>query len=562
VDAGSGNGALLQHMPPASSIGIDTHPTSPRVHRMDFLEVTKYWLQQEFPNHEMRIVVSNPPFAISSRGDYAPIVQFINHSLDALDARVVAVICPSKFARERIWKSLELTEKATLLCRFFLPQNAFYNPSTGEQVHIHSYCLIFGQEDTDQCSSINEKKSTIVSKSGVYLSAKRDKGLFSNLATADLTKSVALGLTKAGMEFVAERNARYMLNARLMDQPTSLELWGHVNPQMPCSLVNSNSIRVPNHSLGWLSMSVKPPVALAMASMALNDDTDGGCSKSKLAINLMSGEGTIELEASRAVKGRPLFLICGDKSHANALKTAKRVQTLDSNGNRCHPRSLVDVVVWDAQQLPLRRGIADAIMADLPFQGSLKKTHQEPQVGTKVQSTMSTQPSNTSSSLSYSKVLGEATRILKAKGRAALLSPDSKALRHASNQFHWNQLGYSTSVNLGGLNAKLFLMERREACAKDLSMWVPSATSDLSSSILNIANKVCENERNKHQQKISTVINCYLLSTFFHEEKSSLSHCYRMVFDDMVRNVEAKRLEQLIRQQLAVEVSEEGIILR
>eukprot|EP00578_Thalassiosira_sp_NH16_P029857 CAMPEP_0181077186 /NCGR_PEP_ID=MMETSP1071-20121207/816_1 /TAXON_ID=35127 /ORGANISM="Thalassiosira sp., Strain NH16" /LENGTH=309 /DNA_ID=CAMNT_0023158413 /DNA_START=466 /DNA_END=1395 /DNA_ORIENTATION=+ len=309
-------------------------------------------------------------------------------------------------------------------------------------------------------------------------------------------------------------------------------------------------MKVPNHSLGWISLSIKPPVALAMASMSLN--VKSGCRKSRLAINLMSGEGTVELEASRAVD-HSLFLITGDKSYTNALKTARRVKSLHSRS--CHG-PLVDIVVWDAQNLPLRRGIADAIFADLPIQGSLKKIHQEPKTRK-----VHTIESPATSSLSYSQVLGEASMVLKAKGRTALLSPDFKALRHASSGFNWRQLGYSTNINLGGLTAKLFLMERKEACTKDLSMWVPTPRHDLSSWIFAVAKEACKNLKVQQLQRASLVSMVQLHSTFFHEEKNSFSHCYRVVFDDMVQNVDTRKMERLIREEIEIKAPV-GIALR
>ncbi|KAL9178430.1 hypothetical protein ACHAXT_003760 [Thalassiosira profunda] len=536
LDAGSGNGALLEHMPQHRSVGVDTHPTSVNVLQMDFLQLPRGWLHHRFPHHERLVVVSNPPFSTASRGDFTPIVHFINHSFDALGADVVAVLCPCKFARQRIWQSLGMTGEAVLLGRFFLPQNAFYNPSNGEEVHIHSYCLIFGRG-----RNAHDDPTTTQSANGIYLSAKRDKGCFPNLLTPDLSKAVATGLSEAGVNLVAENDAKYAINAQLA---STLELWWHVNPQRPCSLANSNGARV-SHSLGWMSLSIKPPIALAMASMAFNSDTRDGA-RSPLAINLMSGEGTIELEARRA-EDRSFFMLSGDKSHENARKAARRLQQL-KHGSGC--RSLVDVVVWDAQRLPLRKGFADVLFADLPFQGSNNNAHQEPAVGS-----IEKKPKVALPALSYCKVLQEANRVLRAKGRAAILSADTKALRHAAGQFNWRPLGDSRKINSGGLPAQIFLMERKEACTKDLSLWVPPSAEDFGPWILDVSRKACGLAGGESSIKSVT-----LHSTFVHKERG-LSHCYRVEFDDMVRNVEAKRLEQRIRKAIEEEALH-SVILR
>lgn len=531
VDTGAGNGALLDHLPTEMSMGIDTNPMNSRIVRMNFFNLTRDHLKQEFPTHQSLCLISNPPFALSSRGDFTPIVQFINHAFDKLDADMMAVICPSKFARLRIWRSLHMTDNARLLGRFFLPHNAFYNPSTGQDVHIHSYCLIFGNKGKQGM----EEKS-VRNPRGVYLSSRRDKGFFPDLSTSDLTKALVQGLDKAGMELVAERNAKYILTAKLS---SSLELWWLLNPQRPCSLVNSVSVKVPNHSLGWLSLSCKPPVALAMASIVMNKDDDNSY-KSRVVVNLMSGEGTIELEARKAIPDSDFFFLSGDKNFDSALRLKQRLESLNKKDSR-HCR--IETIVWDAQHLPLRRGIADAILADLPFQGSVKKKHQTPMIGeSKLQN---------ETRLSYAKVLNHAARILRPKGRAALLSPDYKALRHASRDFHWSPLWFSKSVNLGGLSGKLFLMERLEAESKDLSLWVSSSSPDLSSWILEKAVEAChknEEVEEKHQSVPSSIVTrVELHSTYFHKEKESLSHCYRIWFDDQIRNYQAKEYEQKIR---------------
>eukprot|EP00980_Cylindrotheca_fusiformis_P012116 scaffold2927_cov143-Cylindrotheca_fusiformis.AAC.6 len=490
LDAGSGNGALLGHLPLPNSIGVDTNPLSTRVLQMDFLKLTTSFLKTRMPDYRRLFVVSNPPFSLSNRGDYTPIVQFINHSIDALQAEIVAVICPSKFARIRIWRALDLTKKAQLLGRFLLPENAFYNPATGKVVHIHSYCLIFGRAgiaDTEK-----EPGESHESKNGAYISSKRDKGHFPYLSTADLTAAIAKGLAKAGVELVAERKARYMLQAKLL-YPNVLELWYLVNPRQPCSLANSCSMQVPNHSLGWLSISCKPPIALALASKAMNNDEGDDDTRCPVAVNLMGGEGTIELEACRAVS-HSYFLLSGDKSFYRALKNSQHVQTFKKHSHR---NLLIDFVVWDAQNLPLRPGIADAVLADLPFQGSRKKIHQEPVVGA------SSEDSKHSLPLDYSTVLRHACRILKPKGRAALLSPDFKALRHAAGGFNWRPLWYSNTINLGGLSGKLYVMERQSPCSKDLSMWVPSNTSDMSAWIQAAANSACDEENLEEVGRLS-----------------------------------------------------------
>lgn len=551
VDAGSGNGAFMEHLPNGSSIGVDTNPTSDSVQQMDYLALDRTWLSHKFPEHKELFVISNPPFSLSSRGDYTPIVQFINHTFDILQAEAMAVICPSKFARPRIWKALGLTANTKLTGRFFLPDNAYYNPTNGKPVHIHSYCLIFENSRRKHAENDGPEESDL---HGVYVSAKRDKSIFPTLATLDLTKAIATGLNEAGVKLVPERKARYFIHGKL--EPSSLELWWHVNPNQSCSVVNSSSVKIPNHSLGWLSLSCKPAVALAMSSAAMNKEESND--KCRVAIDLMSGEGTVSLESCRAVS-HSFFLMSGDKSFERSLKTKNHLLKLRESSN--HP-FLTDVIVWDANSLPLRKDIADAVFGDLPFQGSTKKNHQEPVVGTVAEEAKG---ESTSRIVSYSDVLRHACRVLKPKGRAALLSPDFKALRHAAGSYHWNPLWHSKSVNLGGLSGKLYLMERHESSTKDLSMWVNSTTLDLSEWILSIAQEACSSEITGTLSLLSLeenpVRSVTLASTYFHESKQAHTHCYRIEFESQIRNVQAKELEKLIR--LAIESQlPDGLCLR
>ncbi|KAL3791092.1 hypothetical protein HJC23_012077 [Cyclotella cryptica] len=540
VDAGSGDGSLLENLPKQRSIGVDTHPTSPVVHHMDFLELTRNWLVQRTPKFERLYVISNPPFSVSSRGDYSPIVRFINHSFDILRAEFVAVICPSKFARERIWESLGLTEQSHLWGRFLLPQNSFYDPSTGKAVHIHSICLIFGNH---QMPSYNSE--TITSTAGAYISAKRDKGSFRSISTAQLTTAVVSGLAKTGMELVAERHARYMLNAKLLD--SSFQLWWQVNYLRPCSSGNSNSAKIKNHSLGWISLSVKPAISLALSSLAIRQEIDNR--KSHVVVNLMSGEGTIELESSRAVD-YPFFMIAGDRRLDCVFQTSKRIASLKSSSN-CSP--LVDLVVWDAQNLPLRKGFADAVIGDLPIQGTSRKAHQQPTIGT-----TDGAPVGPSGALSYSLVLGETCRILRPKGRAALISVDYRSLGGACKKFNWSLLDHGTSINLGGLTGKMYVLERNEPCTKDLCLSVPLGSEDFSSWILSLSISAFENanDNNSDRKTNQPVAEVQLLNSFLPANNHFLRHCYRITFDDQIRNAGAKLLEKEIRRVVETNLME------
>ena len=535
VDAGSGDGSLLDNLPHQRSIGVDTHPTSSKVHCIDFFHLTRDLLVEKFMYKDL-FVITNPPFSVSSRGDYTPIINFINHSFDVIGAKFVAVICPGKFARERIWTSLGLTEKANLWARFLLPKDSFYEPVSGKIVHIHSFCLIFGSDQITQ-SRILDCTESMQTKSGCYITAKRNKGLYPDISSAELTATIVSGLRKTDMELQVERHARYMLNAKLLE--SSFELWWQINSMRPCTAMNSNCAKIPNHSLGWISLSVKPAVALAMSTLAIreHDENENGC----VAVNLMSGEGTIELEISRAVNF-PIYMIGGDIRIETNIRILNRIASLKANTTY---RPVIDLIVWDAQNLPLRKGIADAIFGDLPIQGTTKKVHQQPIVG-KIAGT----PSDLSNGLKYSSILSESSRILRSKGRVALTSVDYRSLGGACKKMNWTSLNHGISINLGGLTGKLFLMERNSQCTKDLCLTVPIGSTDFSSWLLNLVIETFKDENiecltRKTDRPITKV---ELLNSFCNPEVKYLRHCYRFTFHDEIRNTGAKQLEKEIRR--------------
>lgn len=329
-----------------------------------------------------------------------------------------------------------------------------------------------------------------------------------------------------------------------------------LNPKRPLSLSNCASQRVREHTLGWISSSAKPPVAYAMLQLAAGIDSPSGASQNGvsqarkqcgLIIDAMSGEGTIEIEAQT---DNSFFVIGGDKDPSAALETSRRLANLKTDGSRRPP---VDIVVWDAQRLPLRRGIADAYIADLPFAGGKKKKkHQQPHA----------LGSASEASLDYKLVMAQAVQTLRPGGRAALLSADIKAMDHAARNMHWSVWCQSANaMNLGGLSAKLSVMKKRGPCGKDLSVWVCGDCTDLSEELLKIARAACVGFSLNEELGLDTngtkprptcpgsslIDRVELRHRYFDKENERSSHCYRFFFDDRITNHQAKTLERSIR---------------
>ena len=582
LDAGAGSGALLNHLPVNQSIGVDTHPQNSRVYGMDFFQVTREWLRSQCP-HKHLCIISNPPFAERSRGDFSAITRFVGHAIDELDASFIGLIVPVKFARQRIWHSLGMnTNRARLVSRFLLPEHSFYDPSQNNaSKHIQSIFLLFDlRRNVEHEQQQQEAKDLTAAQPHtveapplkIHVTAKRDKGDFRNIASKDLVSAVVTGLHQAGVELGSEKESLIPLSAKINKSTNkrviTLELYICLNPRQPLALSNCVSSRISGHSLGWISTSVKPSVAYAMHTLVTRDKdslgkeigvvvpgplTTTSTQKQKravnciLMINTMCGEGTIELES----QGNDQFTISGDKSESAVRETAARLDSLYERSSKSSSRRpLVDFVIWDAQRLPLRSGIADALLSDLPIGGSAKNTHQEPAVGKR-----ETLP--VPSILNYNRCMAQAVRVMVPCGRAVLVSADTKALSRSAGAFNgsWSEL-WSTKLNLGGLPAKMFLMSRSGPRWKDMTLWVDDFKMDLSTMVYAIAREACNGYyicpeflelKYSANVKCNLVTHVKLKDSFYHEAKGYTSHCYRIWFDVTINNTHAKILEKAIR---------------
>jgi len=571
VDAGTGSGALLQQLPSENSVGVDTHPSCNQgnILKADFLtleepELHQFHCKESGCNKAKHLcIISNPPYADRSRGDYSAIVKFINKALD-LGALCIGVIVPVKFARERIWASLGMNPQVKLLARFLLPNNAFYDPSSGEGKHVSSVFLFFGLKHCDNgTDSLVEDTRTNAfdtespsSTNTIHVVGRRDKGSYPWISTADFSASVAQGLEDGGAELRSSEEAKFIVCANIKASNTStdaiMDLDLLLNPKRPLSLTNSLSRLVPRHSLGWISSSVKPPVAYAMCRLATGKVTDGSTVSSVntcgLLINAMSGEGTIEIEAQSP--DMSVFMISGDKDDSAAIKTSRRLASIHKTTGK---RPRVDVIVWDAQRLPLRRRIADAYVADLPFAGSKKKAHQAP----------SSSGRAVDASLDYKVVMGQAITTLRTGAQAVLLSADAKAMGYASRAFNWSERWQSNAVNVGGLSAKLCVLERGAQCWKDLSMWVErDCVVDLSDSLLPIAREACshfsldnslvlQKGSERGAVRSASLVECVKQCDTYVNKDNVMSHGYRFFFDDRVSPRDAKMLYKVICSAVA-----------
>ena len=559
LDAGAGSGSLLREFPPdASTVGVDLDPRHPSILKSSFFDITEDWLTMKLSfSFQHLCIISNPPFSEGNRGDYSSIAKFVGYARRLPKCRFMGVIVPAKFSR--VWKSFgELSSCSSnhpveLQYRMVLPEDSFYDPSTNESKNIECHFLIFDlQPTTTTTPSLSshdlmetEHNSQEKDKQTIHVVAQRDKGMFPSIATAQLTSAVVGGLGRAGVSLGSSKTSTITLRAKLANR---LELFLDLNPKRPLSVVNAVSARVDNHSLGWMAKSVRPPVALAMHSLSkkrgLEKLPGNNTTTPAVGVNLMCGEGTLEFE-SVDPENCCYFQISGDKNPETINRVASQVRLLDQ-------APLVDFVLWDAQHLPLRDGIANSILGDLPFAGSTKKSHQEPTTGDHTR--------NKDTSLSYPQLLAESVRVLcHSTGTAVLVSPDTKSLVHAIKKYSGNfKELWQTKINIGGIAGRLCMIERKERCWKDLNLLVEDAKIDFSSEMLARAKKACsrcyldrllslhEDGKEKPQHLILSVDRH---SEYYHKDGTT-SQCYRFCFHANITNVQAKSLEKIIRLNL------------
>ena len=585
LDAGAGTGALLEHLPKGQRIGVDIvvneEESNPlHIQQADFLQVDRAWIEQHTSlPYQHLVVVSNPPFTDSSRGNFAGISKFIHHAQAILQAKYMGIICPTAFARERVWNALGLTS-LSLVARALLPSNAFYIPSSSSDHEsssskssgpsLNASLLIFDLQSAKTNSAHNLGDSSTKDIT-VAIEAKRHKGVFPYLRTAMMKEWILHELNEKTSHPLLDRNGTLPLLCKLLQhKELSMEL--HLNPHQPLALVNSNARRFasgpyPHHSLGWLSTSVKPALARAMCQWANGSSISR---KGRLLIDACCGEGTLELE----VASSNFLVIAGDVNAETLLLTKRKLQNIP---HQC----VLDLVQWDAQDLPLRDGIADIFLGDLPIMGGVgKRQHQQANLKGVSQD----------ASLQYGRVAKEAIRILQPSeesSRAVLLSADHQALRyHAVSKFHQWTLLQNISINMGGLQAKAFVLERCRPAWKDISVWVENNERDYSRELYRMAieatscyqlNECFQLEETSIGVKESSgrVISSFIVERVemvdsFRPGKNNpqqlTSHCYRFFFHHLISNPQAKILEKRIRRWLAehkpVATSLEGMWLR
>ena len=170
-------------------------------------------------------------------------------------------------------------------------------------------------------------------------------------------------------------------------------------------------------------------VAHAMATLTRPDSTDR-------FYNICCGSATLLVE--RAALRGALSLDGGD-TNPDALECARKNVEAAGHADRIslHPS--------DATDIPLPAGFLDAIVGDLPF-GQKIGSHKE-------------------NVALYPALLAEAARVLRPGGALALLTHEVKLLEDAFDALAEKlEPVRSIRVNVGGMNPRIYVARRREAC--------------------------------------------------------------------------------------------------
>jgi 23S rRNA G2445 N2-methylase RlmL len=172
-----------------------------------------------------------------------------------------------------------------------------------------------------------------------------------------------------------------------------------------------------------LPATLRPSVAAAMVSLTEPGDTD-------VFMDPMCGTGTILIE--RGLAGRHRLLIGGD------LEGAALAAAMENVGPSHKPRELLH---WDARQLPLADGSIDRVASNLPFGKQLGQPRELPAL--------------------YRGFSAELERVLRAGGRAVLLTSEIALLRNVVQERSGLSLGRRYPINILGQNATIQVIERR-----------------------------------------------------------------------------------------------------
>ena len=201
------------------------------------------------------------------------------------------------------------------------------------------------------------------------------------------------------------------------------------------------------HHTALCKTTMKASIAAAMCLLAAaaSDDGDddagrctgGGARAGRVVCDMMCGSGTIPLEAAFVARDAPCCVLGGEVATAYAEAA---LANLRACGRGTAAVRRVSVLSWDARALPLRSGVVDAVVCDMPYGlrcGNARKNARM-----------------------YGAVLAEVARVLAPGARAWLLTTETKLVRRCLADTPLLQHTGSYHVDNSGLPVELFCLTK------------------------------------------------------------------------------------------------------
>ena len=364
-------------------------------------------------------------------------------SIDSHRGRVVVTPFPARLmdAPSLIWSFRSIENALYGVCR--VSSDAFLHASEGvalaavkdtvASVVGSSWADALDQWRRTPVSGTNPRTFNVVAGPTPTYYVTRKRGGRHSFASVDLGRQVWAGMDPIvpWEAVIGLDNADVEIHSHLHEAELALGVRLHAESHWKRSGVLKENRQ-------WASTPLKPNICAGLLAETQLQSGD-------VFVDPMGGCGTLAEVAVECHPGK-VFCIVGDvlgevaaKAHHN--KAGQHGNVTDA---------MIDVVMWDSSNLPLRDGCINKVCSDLPFGRRCG--------------------SKTDNRRLYPLFCLELARVLAKDGMAALLSADRKSLPLAVNQaagampFFKKQRHFT--VNVGGLDAITFVLKKRYYAAK------------------------------------------------------------------------------------------------
>ncbi len=218
---------------------------------------------------------------------------------------------------------------------------------------------------------------------------------------------------------------------RAVREGEQVELWANLlgRELLLGMRLSDETMRHRSYQQVHLPASLRPSMAAAMVRLTQPAPDD-------VFLDPLCGTGTILIE--RGLYGRHGLLVGGDIDQAALMAAQENI------GPQHKPRELL---LWDAQRLPLADGSVDCVASNLPFGKQLSRPRDLPVL--------------------YRGLCAEIARLLSSQGRAVLLTSEIRRLRAALEEQQGLVLRRTYSVSLLGQRATIQIVERSPSYSQE-----------------------------------------------------------------------------------------------